>query len=267
MKFNFSKMHGAGNDFVVIDGVNQSVKLAPSLIRAISDRHLGIGCDQLLLLEAARDEETLFYYRIFNADGHEVEQCGNGARCIARFIIEQDLASSDTALRLGTLAGPIELTLVPPEQVKVMMGVPKMVSKEPFSINVAGETLDCMHVDMGNPHAILRVDSVDDVVLNPIGRACQHLANFKAGVNVNIVETKARDHVKLRVFERGVGETLACGSGASATVACGIYQGWLDTDVTVDLPGGSLQIQWDGGEAPLYLTGPAVTVFHGTYEA
>jgi len=271
----FTKMHGLGNDFVVIDAVRQDVHLDPERIRFLCDRHFGIGCDQLLLVEASGDPRARFRYRIFNADGSEVAMCGNGARCFARFVREEGLADEDE-ITVETAAGLITLYHEPGDQVRVNMGVPRLEPAEiPFEaparapaydLPLDTETVRIGAVSMGNPHAVLVVPDVARAPVERLGPVIESHPRFPERVNVGFMEVVGRDHIRLRVFERGVGETLACGSGACAAVVVGRIQGLLDETVRVDLPGGRLTVRWAGEGAPVWMTGPAQTVFKGTIE-
>lgn len=269
----FTKMHGIGNDFVVLDGINQVVNLSSAQVQRIADRHFGVGCDQLLVVEAYVGEEADFRYRIFNADGSEVEQCGNGARCFARFVYDQGLTQK-TTIPVMTASGLIVLNIQPNGQVMVNMGVPEFAPERiPFiserqqtlyNREIAGEWVSFSAVSMGNPHAVLQVTDVDTAPVGVLGPALEHHPSFPRRVNVGFMQVLGRDRIRLRVFERGSGETLACGTGACAAVVAGCIQGLLDTQVTVALPGGDLQIRWDGEGQPVWMTGPAETVFRGT---
>ena len=268
-------MHGLGNDFVVIDGINQPIDLSPEQIRFIADRHLGVGCDQLLLVEAPQNPAADFRYRIFNGDGSEVEQCGNGARCFARFVVEKGLCHK-TTIPVETRSGLIELNLLADNQVRVNMGVPDLRPESlPFEaaamaasyhLDVAGEDVQIAAVSMGNPHAVLRVENIDTAPVEQLGAQIESHSRFPRRVNVGFMQLVARDEIRLRVFERGVGETQACGTGACAAMVAGVVQGWLDPQVKVHLPGGELVIQWSGGDNPLFMTGPATRVFEGILE-
>lgn len=269
----FTKMHGIGNDFVVLDGINQVVNLSSAQVQRIADRHFGVGCDQLLVVEAYAGEEADFRYRIFNADGSEVEQCGNGARCFARFVYDQGLTQK-TTIPVMTASGLIVLNIQPNGQVMVNMGVPEFAPERiPFiserqqtlyNREIAGEWVSFSAVSMGNPHAVLQVTDVDTAPVGVLGPALEHHPSFPRRVNVGFMQVLGRDRIRLRVFERGSGETLACGTGACAAVVAGCIQGLLDTQVTVSLPGGDLQIRWDGEGQPVWMTGPVETVFRGT---
>jgi diaminopimelate epimerase len=272
MRLRFSKMHGLGNDFVVIDGISQSVRLTPEKIRALADRHFGIGCDQVLLVEIPESPTVDFRYRIFNCDGSEVENCGNGARCFAVFVRERKLTGK-RVIKVETAGGIIELRVQDDEQVSVDMGVPRLQpDKIPFiapeqavtyPLDVAGQQYDISAVSMGNPHAVMLVDNVATAPVANLGPLVENHARFPARVNAGFLQIVARNEVNLRVYERGAGETLACGTGACAAVVSGRLRGLLDAAVKVNLPGGSLHIQWQGDGHPVIMTGPAVTVFHG----
>ncbi|MCB1772551.1 MAG: diaminopimelate epimerase [Gammaproteobacteria bacterium] len=271
----FTKMHGLGNDFVVIDATRHSVALTPTLVRHLADRRFGIGCDQVLLVEPARDADTDFHYRIFNADGGEVEQCGNGARCFARFVLDKGLTGR-REIPVGTAAGPIRLYIEDNGDVRVDMGVPRLLpadipftadSTEPlYPLAVDGKTLMIGAVSMGNPHAVLRVDDVASAPVETLGPLIERHPRFPQRVNAGFMAVRSRNHIDLRVFERGAGETLACGTGACAAVVCGRLNGWLDEQVTVSLPGGDLVVSWRQNGHPVWMTGPAVTVFEGTID-
>lgn len=275
MKLKFTKMHGLGNDFVVLDGINQSLALDPTQIRHLADRHFGIGCDQVLLVEASDWAEADFRYRIFNADGGEVEQCGNGARCFARFVRDRGLTDQDD-IRVITAAGLIHLHLQPDGQVVVDMGQPRLEPADiPFfateraahyAIAADGLKLEIGAVSMGNPHAVLRVDSVDQAPVAHLGPLLERHGCFPQRVNVGFMQIVAPNHIRLRVFERGTGETLACGSGACAAVVVGRMWGLLWPTVRVELPGGELTVHWAGEGESVSLIGPATTVFEGWIE-
>lgn len=271
----FSKMHGLGNDFVVIDAVSQGITVTPGLARQLADRHLGIGCDQILVVEPPPTPDVDFAYRIFNADGSEVEQCGNGARCFARFVREQHLTGKDR-IRVQTRAGLIELHLELDGQVRVDMGVPILEPAQiPFqaprqqpvyTLDVDGEPQEISAISMGNPHAVLLVDAADDALVASLGPAIEAHPAFPNRVNVGFMTPLSRTEINLRVYERGVGETLACGSGACAAVVAGHLRGILDDTVKVHLPGGTLTVQWTGEGSPVIMTGPATTVFQGRFK-
>ncbi|WP_297527955.1 diaminopimelate epimerase [Thiohalobacter sp.] len=275
MRLEFTKMHGLGNDFVVIDGIHQTVPTDAATLARLADRRRGIGCDQILIVEPPRAPGAEFRYRIFNADGGEVEQCGNGARCFARFVREKGLTDRDR-FPVETLAGVIELRVRDDEQVEVDMGVPRLEPAEiPFeaparapryALEVAGETLEVGAVSMGNPHAVLEVDDVDSAPVARLGPAIEHHPRFPRRTNVGFMQVVAPDHIRLRVHERGAGETEACGTGACAAMVIGRLWGRLDPEVTVSLPGGDLVISWAGEGTPVIMTGPAETVFEGSIE-
>lgn len=268
----FSKMHGLGNDFMVVDAVTQNVYFSPELIRRLADRHLGIGFDQMLIVEPPYDPELDFHYRIFNADGSEVAQCGNGARCFARFVRLKGLTNKSD-IRVSTQTGRMVLSVTQDERVCVNMGEPNFEPQQvPFRANkvenlylmrVAEQTIMCGVVSMGNPHCVLQVESVKTALVECLGPVLESHDRFPERVNVGFMEVVSREHIRLRVYERGAGETLACGSGACAAVAVGIQQGLLAEKVRVDLPGGSLNIAWKGPGHPLYMTGPATHVYDG----
>ncbi|HEX7028533.1 MAG TPA: diaminopimelate epimerase [Gammaproteobacteria bacterium] len=275
MRLQFTKMHGIGNDFVVFDAINQQVALSADQIRHIANRRFGIGCDQVLLVERPQDPEADFRYRIFNADGNEVEQCGNGARCFMRFVQEKGLSAKDV-LKIDTRCGRIELYQEPGNQVRVNMGVPVFEpTNVPFiadkkalsyALEVDGQILEIGVVSMGNPHAVIQVDNVQTADVARLGSLVESHARFPLQVNVGFMQLVSREHIRLRVYERGVGETLACGSGACAAVAVGRVQELLEDKVTVSLPGGDLIIEWRGLDQPLWMLGSATTVYEGTIE-
>jgi len=268
----FSKMHGLGNDFVVFDGVRQKVDLTPEQLRAIADRHFGIGCDQILLVEAPTQAGIDFRYRIFNADGGEVEQCGNGARCFARFVREQGLTDKNE-IRVETQKGIIAPRLEANGEVTVDMGVPRFLPAEiPFTSDsdavvqplvLEDAIVDISVVSMGNPHAVQVVADIDSAPVTLQGPQIEHHPRFPQRVNAGFMQIIDRHAIRLRVFERGTGETLACGTGACAAVASGIRRGLLDSPVCVSTRGGQLSIAWAGEGQPVLMTGPAVTVYQG----
>ncbi|MAT91026.1 MAG: diaminopimelate epimerase [Halioglobus sp.] len=273
MRLQFTKMHGAGNDFVMLDGISQHFRLQQKHIRALADRHFGVGCDQVLLVEAPRDPAVDFRYRIFNADGQEVEQCGNGARCFARFVRERKLTSK-RVISVETAAGVIELRVRNRSDVEVDMGVPELEpARIPFSaaqralsypLQVDGQELDIGAVSMGNPHAVYRVTDVDEAPVAQLGPLIEAHVDFPQRANAGFMQVVSDRHIRLRVYERGVGETLACGTGACAAVVYGSKRGWLRESVTVELPGGKLSISWAGEGEPVLMTGPTAVVFEGT---
>ena len=274
-QFHFTKMHGLGNDFVVIDGIAQTVDLTPARCRAIADRHFGVGCDQILLVEASSREEVDFRYRIFNADGGEVEQCGNGARCFVRFVHDHGLTDK-TCIRVETAAGIIEPRLLDNGQVTVDLGAPRFAPADiPFAaeneaatypLKVGQHVISVAVLSMGNPHAVLRVNDLDHAPVDILGPAIESHPRFPQRANAGFMQVLTPHDIRLRVFERGAGETLACGTGACAAVVAGIRQDWLKSPVSVHARGGDLIIEWAGGNQPVYMTGPAVTVFEGELE-
>ncbi len=274
-KIRFVKMHGLGNDFVVLDAVRQNFLPTPAQAKWIADRHFGIGCDQILVVERAQSEDADFRYRIFNADGGEVEQCGNGARCFVRFVHEQGLTDK-RAIRVETLAGIITLKLEDDGEVTVNMGVPNFNPADiPFltdsdelvqTLEFAGRSAQLTAVSMGNPHAVQVVANVDSAPVARDGPLIEAHPRFPKRVNAGFMEIVDRHHIRLRVYERGAGETLACGTGACAAVVVGIRRGLLDAPVQVAMRGGELTIAWAGHGQPVWMTGPAVTVFTGEFE-
>ena len=275
MKLKFSKMHGLGNDFVVLDGVRQPVSLSPEQLCYLADRHFGVGCDQILLVEKPTQPGIDFRYRIFNADGGEVEQCGNGARCFVRFVHDEGLTDK-REIRVETLRGVISPRLEGDGNVTVDMGVPRFLPAEiPFLaeddviihlLDVADETLETSVVSMGNPHAVQVVESVETAPVGEHGPLIEKHPRFPQRVNAGFMQIVDRHAIKLRVYERGSGETMACGTGACAAVVAGIRRGLLDSPVRVTTRGGDLTIAWGGDERPVLMTGPAVTVFTGEIE-
>ena len=272
MHFHFSKMHGLGNDFMVVDCLTQNIFFSPDLIRRLADRNRGIGFDQLLVVEAPYDPETDFHYRIFNSDGTEVEQCGNGARCFARFVRMKGLTNK-ISISVSTKKGKMTLKVEDDDQITVNMGEPVFEpNKIPFKATQAektyllraeDKTLFCGAVSMGNPHCVTVVDDVDNYDVDKYGPLVEGHERFPERVNAGFMEIVSPNEVKLRVYERGAGETQACGSGACGAVAIGIMQELLGEDVKVYLPGGDLQISWKGPGYPLFMTGPATHVYDG----
>lgn len=273
MDLQFTKMHGLGNDFVVIDATRQPFSISAADIRAIADRRRGIGCDQLLVVEPADRDNIDFRYRIFNADGGEVEQCGNGARCFARFVRRKGLTDKQE-IAVQTNTGTLRLYTDDSDQVRVNMGIPVL---EPalipfdanarairYAINIHDETVEFGAVSMGNPHAVLDVPSTEHAAVETIGPSIESHPRFPDRVNVGFMQVIDRQRIRLRVWERGAGETQACGSGACAAVVVGSLQGLLDDTVTVELTGGELVVSWAGEQQPVYMTGPASFVFEGT---
>ena len=282
MKLKFTKMHGAGNDFIVVDAIHQDVNLSTEQWRRLADRRFGIGADQILVVERPTSEGVDFRYRIFNSDGGEVEQCGNGARAFARFVSDKGL-SGERSIRVETMKGIIAPRLEQDGSVTVDMGAPQLEPAEvPFDsagldgraegedttwpLAVGGQTVFVSVVSMGNPHAVQVVEDVDTAPVESMGPAIETHARFPKRVNAGFMQVLDRRHVKLRVFERGAGETLACGTGACAAVVAGIRRGLLDSPVRVSARGGELSIAWAGVGQPVYLSGPAVTVFEGEVE-
>ena len=269
-QLKFSKMQGAGNDFMVIDAIHQTVHLSPELIQRLAHRQLGVGFDQLLLVESSSIAD--FKYRIFNADGSEVAQCGNGARCFVRFVVEQGL-SDKKAITVETASGIIRPQLEENGLVTVNMGAPKFAPRDlPFiadaqapsyALQVGEQVLQIAALSMGNPHAVQIVDDVDTAPVVPLGQQIERHPRFPQRVNAGFMQIIHAQHIKLRVFERGSGETLACGTGACAAVVAGIQLGRLTSPVKVSARGGELSIAWQGGDTPVMMTGPAVTVFTG----
>jgi diaminopimelate epimerase len=265
-------MHGLGNDFVVFDALHQTVALTPEKCRRLADRRFGVGCDQILLVEQPRSPDTDFHYRIFNADGSEVEQCGNGARCFARFVSDKGLADK-CEIPVGTAAGNIRLHLQDDGLVRVNMGVPRFepwripfladASADSYPLDVGGHALGIGAVSIGNPHAVLLVDDVDAAPVLELGPLIEHHQRFPQRVNAGFAQILEPGHIRLRVFERGAGETLACGTGACAAVAVGSRRGLLAGRVRVSLPGGDLVVEWPDKSGPMWMTGPAVTVYEG----
>lgn len=272
MLMKFTKMHGLGNDFVVIDAVTQNVHVTGSMVRRLANRTLGIGCDQVLVIEPPTEEDIDFNYRIFNQDGGEVEQCGNGARCLARYVYDRQLTGKNPIL-VKTKNRVMTMHLEANKLVRVDMGIPQLDPAQiPFQaegpaarydIDVAGETYQVAAVSMGNPHTLLQVDDVDTAPVETLGPALECHSRFPNRVNVGFMQIVDRNTIKLRVFERGVGETQACGSGACAAAVAAIQQELVDSPVTVQLTGGDLNIQWQGVDEPLLMTGPTASVFHG----
>lgn len=279
MLLRFTKMQGAGNDFVMLNAYDKPLTLTPEQIRFICDRRFGVGCDQMLVVEKSTIPAADFKYRIFNQDGGEVEMCGNGARCFAVFVREQGLTDKRT-ITCETVKGVIAPTVEDDGRVTVDMGAPHFAPEDVgfdaegvsrlsraadtlYQIRAGGEDNWVSIVSMGNPHAVRLVGDVDEAPVETVGEAFQHLERFKNRVNVGFLQIESRSKARLRVYERGVGETLACGSGACAAVVAGIRRGALDNAVEVEMRGGTLRITWDGADGHVFLTGPAVTVFTG----
>ena len=269
---SFTKMHGLGNDFMVVDAISQPFRLRPEMIRKLADRHFGVGFDQLLVVEPPGLPDVDFRYRIFNADGSEVEQCGNGARCFARFVRDQRLTNR-RVIRVQTAGGVIELRVGREGWVTVNMGVPELnPAAIPFAaderqvvypIDVDGQSVELSAVSMGNPHGVLLVDDVDKAPVETLGPLLERHPRFPARANIGFLQVIDRGRARLRVFERGSGETLACGTGACAAVVAGQLRGLLDNQVRITLPGGDLVIEWQGEGAPVMMEGPTARVFDG----
>ncbi|MEW2923400.1 diaminopimelate epimerase [Pseudomonas juntendi] len=272
MLLRFTKMHGLGNDFMVLDLVSQHAHIQPKHAKQWGDRHTGIGFDQLLIVEAPNNPEVDFRYRIFNADGSEVEQCGNGARCFARFVLDKRLTTKKR-IRVETKSGIIVLDVQNDGQVSVDMGPPRFTPAEiPFvadaqalsyPLEVDGQLHSIAAVSMGNPHAVLRVDDVRTAPVHELGPKIENHPRFPQRVNAGFLQVIDRHRANLRVWERGAGETQACGTGACAAAVAAISQGWMDSPVSLDLPGGRLHIEWAGPGKPVVMTGPAVRVYEG----
>jgi len=263
MKLRFTKMHGAGNDFVVVDATQQPFTLAREKIRSIADRRLGVGCDQVLVVERPRGAGADFRYRIFNADGGEVEQCGNGARCFVKFVHARGLTDK-REIQVETLGGRIVPRLEDDGEVSVNMGAPRFDGDEKLPLN--GETVELAVLSMGNPHAVQLVDDVASAPVTTQGPLIERHTRFPARVNAGYMQVLGRHRIALRVWERGAGETLSCGTGACAAAASGILRGLLDSPVRVDTRGGALTVSWGGGDNAVWMKGPAATVFEGTLE-
>ncbi|WP_348728270.1 diaminopimelate epimerase [Rheinheimera texasensis] len=276
MLLQFSKMHGLGNDFMVVDAVSQNVFLTKEQIKQLADRNFGIGFDQLLMVEPPYDPDLDFHYRIFNADGSEVEQCGNGARCFAKFVRNKGLTNK-YKIAVSTKSGKIVLYVEQDGQVTVNMGIPQFEpAKVPFKAQkqelnyilhgddgTDSATALCGVVSMGNPHAVITVDDIQNAPVKLWGPIFENHERFPERANIGFMQVINPGHIKLRVWERGAGETLACGTGACAAAVVGQMQKTLQTQVRVDLPGGSLQIRWNGPGQPVKMTGPAEHVFDG----
>lgn len=272
MLVRFTKMHGLGNDFVVLDLVTQRIKLNPSIVRKLGDRNFGVGFDQLLIVEPPTTPDVDFRYRIYNSDGSEVENCGNGARCFAKFVRDKRLTGKDE-IAVETANGRAVLKIREDRQVEVDMGAPRLnpadvpfeadTAAATYPIEVDGETYEISAVSMGNPHGVLVVDDVDTAPVEVLGPQLEPHARFPQKANIGFMQIVSRSEICLRVYERGAGETKACGTGACAAVVAGIQRGLLDSTVKAQLTGGELEISWTGGDAPVIMTGPATTVFEG----
>ncbi|MDH4286598.1 MAG: diaminopimelate epimerase [Gallionella sp.] len=272
MLLKFTKMHGAGNDFVMLDGVRQQIVLSPEQLRFLADRHFGVGCDQILIVEKSDNKEADFRYRIFNSDGGEVEQCGNGARCFMRFVHDQKLTAKREIV-VQTQGGLISPRIEQDGRVTVNMGAPIFepqrvpfdggsgAPSEPLELN--GQTLRISALSMGNPHAVQVVDDIEIAPVRELGPLIEHHPRFPNRVNAGFMQVMNRNHIRLRVYERSAGETLSCGTGACAAAVAGIRRELLDSPVNVATRGGTLTIVWNGGDSPVLMTGPAITVFTG----
>jgi diaminopimelate epimerase len=282
MKLKFTKMHGAGNDFVVVDAINQRIDFTPAQWRLLADRRFGVGADQMLVVEKAQSADVDFRYRIYNADGGEVEQCGNGARAFVKFVTDKGLTAKQ-AIRVETMSGVIEPKLEADGRITVDMGAPILQAERvPFDargltsktqgsdtlwpLDLNDKTIWISAISMGNPHAVQVVDDAESAPVLSDGPIIEHHPRFPKRVNAGFMQVIDRHHIRLRVFERGAGETLACGTGACAAVVSGINRGLLASPVKVDTRGGELSIAWNGGTSPVMLTGPAVSVFDGEIE-
>ncbi|MGE5865583.1 MAG: diaminopimelate epimerase [Rhizobacter sp.] len=283
MRLHFTKMHGAGNDFVVIDATRAPLDLTPAQLRLLGDRRFGVGADQILVVERTATPGVDFRYRIFNgASGEEVEQCGNGARCFVRYVVDQGLTDKST-IQVETMNTRLELRLQDDGRVTVDMGAPVFPpARVPFDpsglsarsvngfelwpLDLNGDAVEVAVVSMGNPHAVRLVDDVDTAPVESQGPLIERHPRFPRKVNAGFLQVLDRGHVRLRVYERGAGETLACGTGACAAVVAGIRLGLLDAKVDVETRGGRLTIEWQGGDSSVRMTGPAVTVFQGDIE-
>ena len=272
MQLRFTKMHGLGNDFVVVDSLSQDINLSSDLVSFLADRHRGIGCDQVLLIEPPTQPDIDFNYRIFNADGSEVEQCGNGARCLGKYVADKRLTGKRN-IRVATINSCMHVEILDGNLVRVDMGLPTFEPIQiPFKVAQQSDCYTIEHplgsnefgvVSMGNPHAVLIVDDIQAAPVAQLGPLIEQHAQFPARVNVGFMEVVSDAAIKLRVFERGVGETLACGTGACAAVVVGQLQGLLDKEVTVQLAGGELNIQCLDKDSPVLMTGEAIKVFDG----
>ena len=276
MRIEFTKLHGLGNDFLLLESPAGGALPTTEQWRALADRHAGVGFDQALVLEPPRASGTVVHYRVFNADGGEVEQSGNGARCVARFLQLRGRVDADGAVLMGSTSGPVAARVLADGRVSVNLGVPSFEPRSlpllvtgvesTYTLQAAGESIEFGAVSMGNPHVVLRVAAIESAPVDRIGRALQAHASFPRQVNVGFMEIVDAAHIRLRVYERGAGETLACGTGACAAVAVGRNLGVLGPDVEVHVPGGRLGVHWQGPGEPVWLTGPAVVAFTGQAE-
>ena len=276
MKLRFTKMHGAGNDFVVIDATRTPFAPSPALLARLTDRHFGVGCDQVLVVEPPATADVDFGYRIYNSDGSESGQCLNGSRAFARYVRENGLSSRNT-LRVRTMTSVMELSHLPDGQVRVNAGLPRLTPLDiPFTgatqralrygVDVAGQRIELAAVNMGNPHAVLEVADVEAAPVETLGPALEKHASFPQRANIGFLQIVSKDEARLRVYERGTGETLACGSGACAAMVAGSLWGKLSQRVTIHMRGGILLLEWQGEGQPVFITGPAVSVFKGEIE-
>ena len=272
MLMKFTKMHGLGNDFVVIDAVRQTINVSPEMVRRLAHRNLGIGCDQVLVIEPPSEKNIDFNYRIFNCDGAEVEQCGNGARCLGRYIFDQRLSGKKSVL-VKTKNRVMEIQSSSKNLITANMGAPVFKPADiPFvaeqqdklyTIDIDNQPYSISAISMGNPHAVIQVEDIETAAVEAFGSQLQAHPRFPESVNVGFMEIVDPQHIKLRVFERGVGETQACGSGACAAAVAAIQQKLTGHSVKIELLGGELRIEWRGDSQPVLMTGPAVSVFHG----
>lgn len=272
MPIHFTKMQGLGNDFIVMDGRAAPLQLSAGQARRLADRRFGVGCDQILLLEPARNPKEDVFFRIFNADGSESEQCGNGVRCVARWLANH-AEPTDATLRIGSLGAVVEASLLADGQVRANLAVPRFFPADvPFDADARANSYP-LHVDntmhtigvlsLGNPHAVLCVENCEQAPVATLGPQIETHSRFPNRTNVGFLQVLDRNQGRLRVWERGVGETLACGTGAAAAAAWGRLMGWFDETVTLHLPGGALVLSWQGEGQPVWMTGPAETVFEG----
>jgi len=276
MRIEFTKMHGMGNDFLVFESPRDAAMPDGARWRRVADRHQGVGFDQALVLEPPREPGTAVYYRIFNADGTEVEQCGNGARCVARYLQLKGGGAAGVHLRLGSPSGVIEARVLDDGQVAVNLGVPDFnpgalpfiaaAAEASYTLRLGAERVEFGAVSLGNPHVVLRVTDMESAPVERLGRALQADAHFPHSVNVGFMQVLSANQIRLRVYERGVGETLACGTGACAAVAVGRNLGLLASDVAVHVPGGRLGVHWQGPDQGAWLTGPAAVAYTGQVE-
>jgi diaminopimelate epimerase len=273
MRRHFVKMHGLGNDFAIFDATETPFDPDPHVVRRLADRHFGIGCDQLLVLDPPRSPDSAASYRVYNASGEAAEQCGNGARCLARLVATRWLDSRPHVLTLDSPAGPVHARLEADEHIAVQMAVPRFepdaipfqaaARAQHYEVQLGDERVTLGAVSMGNPHAVLHVQSADDAPVERIAPALQRSPRFPAGVNVGFMQVLSPARIRLRVYERGAGETLACGTGACAAVAVGRDQSLLAENVEVHLRGGRLMVSWTGTGEPVWMSGPAEQVFEG----